>query len=290
MISVVIPAHNEEPVIARLLTALAPPGPGTPDDARLQVVVVCNGCTDGTASVARRFSGVTVIETPKPSKAAAQRLGDDAAEHSFPRVYVDADVEIGRQDVLALAAALEEPGILAASPERRLPRGEMSLLVRCYYDVWESLPAVRTGLFGRGVVALSREGYERIRALPERLSDDLVMSSALDAAERRVVRDASVTVHPPHTFADLVRRRVRAATGTHQVYEQSPGTTSELPTDSRTTRADLVRIVRHRPLLLFRLPVFLAVAVIARRRSAQAVAAGDFSTWLRDESSRRTAP
>ena len=39
-ISIVIPAHNEEDVIERCLTALAPTS--APED--LEVVVVCNGC------------------------------------------------------------------------------------------------------------------------------------------------------------------------------------------------------------------------------------------------------
>jgi hypothetical protein len=83
-----VPAHDEHDVIGRLLTGLCR------GDDRLDVVVVCNGCTDGTAAVARTFPGVRVIETPVASKRVALRLGNEAAR-DFPRVYVDADVEIG---------------------------------------------------------------------------------------------------------------------------------------------------------------------------------------------------
>jgi hypothetical protein len=251
-------------------------------DSPLSIVVVCNGCTDRTAQVAGTVPGVTVLETPRPSKAAALRLGDGAAE-GFPRMYVDADVELDRAGVLALAAALDEPGVLAVAPARRLERIGMSLPVRWYYDVWESLPAVRDGLFGRGVVALSEAGHARIRSMPELMSDDLAMSSAFVPDERRVVGQATVVVHGPRTWADLVRRRVRAATGTRQAYEGPAG----LRTDSRTTRADLLGMIVRRPSLAPKIVVFLAVAVIARRRAAQAVASGDYSTWLRDESSRQ---
>ena len=51
MISVIIPAHNEERVISRLLEALTlghTPG-------ELEIIVVCNGCSDDTAGVARGF-------------------------------------------------------------------------------------------------------------------------------------------------------------------------------------------------------------------------------------------
>jgi hypothetical protein len=48
-------------------------------------------------------------------------------------------------------------------------------------------------------------------------------------------------------------------------------------------------MVRRRPALAVKMPVFLAVAVLAKRRAARAVRRGDYDTWLRDESSRRPA-
>src|SRR3954465_1707083 len=60
MISIVVPAHDEEQVITRCLRALTE---GTTAD-EVEVIVVCNGCSDRTADVARRFGGaVRVIET-----------------------------------------------------------------------------------------------------------------------------------------------------------------------------------------------------------------------------------
>jgi cellulose synthase/poly-beta-1,6-N-acetylglucosamine synthase-like glycosyltransferase len=274
--AVVVPAHNERAVIPRLLRGL--------DTGRLDVVVVCNGCTDDTAAVAAGFPGVRVLETPVPSKAAALRLGDGEAG-AFPRVYVDADVELGTADVERLVRALDAPGVLAAAPERVIPRDGVSLPVRWYYDVWEQLPGVRAGIFGRGVVALSAEGHARVSALPALMSDDLAMSAVFADGERRVVPDARVVVRPPRVWSDLVRRRIRAATGTAQAYEGDHG--GEWATDSRTTKADLVGIVRRRPAMLFRMPVFLAVTVLARRGAARAKAKGDYTSWLRDESSRQ---
>ena len=65
--SVVIPAHDEATVIGRglhrLLTSLG---------AGIEVVVVCNGGTDGTAAAARRTGDrVRVVELDVASKAAA---------------------------------------------------------------------------------------------------------------------------------------------------------------------------------------------------------------------------
>ena len=39
--------------------------------------------------------------------------------------------------------------------------------------MWSRLPAIRAGLFGRGVVGVSAEGFARLAALPELMGDDL---------------------------------------------------------------------------------------------------------------------
>ncbi|WP_424528689.1 glycosyltransferase [Sphaerisporangium viridialbum] len=272
--SVIIPAHNEARVIGRLLARLlAEAGPDEFD-----VVVVANGCDDDTASVARGF-GVTVIETPVPSKREALRLGDEAAV-SHPRVYVDGDVEVGTADVRALRDALLG-GRLAAAPERALVLRDRPWTVRAYYAVWSRLPAVREGLFGRGVIAVSEEGNRRIMDLPPVMGDDLAASLAFTPAERQVVRTAHAVIHPPRTLGDLMRRRVRAVTVVAEI-EQGPMAGQE----SRTGLRDLLAIAARAPWLLPHLGVFLAVTVVARARARRAVRTKDYTTWLRDESSR----
>jgi hypothetical protein len=176
---------------------------------------------------------------------------------------------------------LAEGSVLAAAPERDLPMRDSSWPVRWFYAVWVRVPGVRDGLYGRGVIALSEAGWKRVTDLPPMMGDDLAASEVFGADERRVVRAASVVVRPPRTWADLIRRRVRAATATAQ-FGQS-GTVAE---QSRTSKADLIAILRREPWRVGQVVVFVGVAVVARRASKRAVASGDFTTWLRDESSR----
>jgi hypothetical protein len=274
---VVIPAHNEERVIARTLAQLAVGV--APED--LDVVVVCNGCTDRTAEVARTVAPwARVLEVPKPSKAEAVRVGNVAGT-VFPRVHLDADVAISGSDVVNLVRALREPGILAVAPQRVLLRDRSSRLVCWFYDVWEQLPQVRSGLFGRGVVAVSEEGQSRVAALPQLMSDDLGMSEAFAPEERRVVWTAFAEVRAPGTVGDLIRRRVRVATGN----SQSSQVGVRRP-ESSTTWRTLARLSVRKPALALRVPLFLLVGAVARSQSRRAVRSGDFTTWLRDESSR----
>ncbi|WP_079191326.1 glycosyltransferase family 2 protein [Streptomyces sp. CB00455] len=291
MTSIVIPAHNESRVIGRLLDVLladtpaSSPQPG-PAAGDTEIVVVCNGCTDDTAEVAAaRGARVRVVEIPTPSKHAALRVGDEHAR-GFPRLYVDADVVLGAADVRALADTLTgSPDLLAAAPGRDIPLADCAWPVRAYYRVWQRLPAVREGLFGRGVIAVTAAGHARIAALPPLMADDLAASLAFGPGERRVVETARVVVHPPRTWSDLVRRRIRAATSCAEL-ERVQGRTPAAPS-ARTGTADLRALLRSEPGLLPAVSVFVLAALAARAGARKAVRSGDFSTWLRDESSRQ---
>jgi glycosyltransferase involved in cell wall biosynthesis len=70
--SVIIPAHNEEAVIARLLRGIAAGSrPG-----EFEIIVAANGCTDGTVLSARNATeDITVLDLPELSKVAALNPG-----------------------------------------------------------------------------------------------------------------------------------------------------------------------------------------------------------------------
>ncbi|HET9168045.1 MAG TPA: glycosyltransferase [Actinospica sp.] len=280
--SVVVPAFNEAPALRRLLPALLAGAEG-----RIEIFVVANGCTDASAETARAF-GVRVLETPVPNKHRALRLADEAAgPRAFPRFYVDADVEIGGGDLLELAAALERDGLLAAAPERVVPTRGCPRAVRWYYDVWQRLPVIRAGLFGRGVIGVSAEGYARLAELPELMGDDLAASLVFAEHERAVVRSARSVVHPPRTYGDLIRRRTRVATVGSQAGAQPQLAAAAAAT--RTSGRDLLALLRRNPWLAPKIAWFAFIAFQSRRAARGAIASRDYATWLRDESSRAGA-
>jgi glycosyltransferase involved in cell wall biosynthesis len=255
----------------------------------MDIIVVANGCTDDTAEVAAAFGpSVRVLTIPVASKHAALTAGDHAAE-GFPRIYVDADVELGADDARALAEALRRPGVLAAAPRRELVMTGRPWPVRWYYDVWTLLPAVQRGLWGRGVIAVNEAGHERLAGLPRLQADDLAGSLAFEPHETVLVPGARVVIHPPRTFADLLCRRTRCLIGVTQIER---GQDLDGSAD-RTRKSDLIAVIRRRPGMLPRVGYFLSVAVFTRLRASRALARGDYLTWLRDESSRipaATAP
>ena len=209
--SVVIPAHNEEQVLARSLDTLLHGA----EDGELDVVVVANACTDGTAEVARA-RGVRVIETPVPGKAHALRLGDGAAA-TFPRLYVDADVDLTVDSVRVLVETLARPGVLATSPVPRYDLSDVGSTARRVHKVHELLMSGRRGLAGAGVYGLNDAGHARVAPFPDVISDDGFVHRSFADGERVVSAGATSVVRPATSFGANLRRRVRVRRGNQQL-------------------------------------------------------------------------
>jgi hypothetical protein len=209
--SVVIPAHNEQAVLGRCLdTLLEMMAPG-----ELDVVVVANACRDRTAEIARA-AGVRVIETPTPGKANALRLGD-AACRTFPRVYLDADVELAGTSVRALVKAMTAAGALACAPVPNWDLGRVGWVARRVHRVHDQLVAPGRALAGVGVYVLSERGHARVFPLPEVISDDGFVHRRFAPDERLVVAEAQCVIRPARTVRAHVRRRVRVRLGNRQL-------------------------------------------------------------------------
>lgn len=273
--SIVIPAHDEGPVIDRCLSLLAPFGP----DPELDVVVVANGCSDDTADRARGH-GVRVIETATPGKAQALNLGD-ATCSAFPRIYLDADVQLPHADLIALVRAMNRPGVLAGAPRLAWDPAGVARSVRAYYRVWAALPYVTHGLLGSGVYALSEAGRARFDRFPELVGDDAFVRSLFAPQERQVVAGATFTIHPPRTLRSLVAVKTRVWAGNEQHDRAGLRPRSEAD-GAPSAAATLLR----RPDLWPALPVYAAVYAVSRLRARRRLRDGTASTWDRDLTSR----
>ncbi|GAB3604653.1 hypothetical protein GCM10027413_00620 [Conyzicola nivalis] len=264
--TIIVPAHNESAVIARTLRALTLP-PST-----AEVVVVCNGCTDNTAEIARSFPGVRVVEIDRPSKAAALNAGD-AAARSWPRLYLDADVEIHPGAVAAVFGELETGRVLAARPDFRYDTTGATMLVRSYYRARERMPSTDESLWGAGAYALSEAGHKRLGQFPDLTADDLIVDSLFVPGEKVVVPTEPVRVRTPRSLAGLLAILTRQRRGNLGAPAQSTTT---------TTVIELLSSVRG-PFALIDATVYAALTSVGRRRARRA---GSANAWERDDSSR----
>jgi glycosyltransferase involved in cell wall biosynthesis len=205
--SIVIPAHNEAGVIGRLLESL----PREIDGRPLEIVVVCNGCTDDTAKVARRF-GAKVVEIATPSKIAALNAADEVTV-AFPRLYVDADVVLTKKAVLNVIKTLSEGKVSYATLPCHLDLEGRPWTVRAYFDVWLRVMQLRVVDVGSGIYALSREGRARFDRFPNVIADDSFVRNLYTPTERLIVPTDPTIVEAPRTFQAVVRRRVRVVIG-----------------------------------------------------------------------------
>jgi cellulose synthase/poly-beta-1,6-N-acetylglucosamine synthase-like glycosyltransferase len=107
-VTVVVPAHNEERVIAKALGALdLARGPG------VEVIVVDDGSTDATAEIAAAFD-VRVIRQPQGGKAAALNTGIAAASGEVI-VVLDADTVLDPDFLDTVAPHFADPAVGAVA-------------------------------------------------------------------------------------------------------------------------------------------------------------------------------
>ena len=127
--SIVIPAHNEEASIGRCLSALM--ARAARDE--FEIAVVCNGCSDASAKVARAACpSAQVVEISEANKSQALNLGDSLVT-AFPKMYVDADIELSTEAARALVESLREPAWLAATTGQRFELSSSTAIIRRYY-------------------------------------------------------------------------------------------------------------------------------------------------------------
>ena len=284
LFTVIVPAHNEEAVIARCLRSIYADAPSGHEP---EVIIAANGCTDNTAQNAREASPkAIVLDLENPSKAGAINQANLVASH-FPQLVMDADVTSSYQTLAAVAAKLRDGKHMAASPRMTLNLTHCSAAVRSYYKVWLTLPYASNGLIGGGVYGLSQSGVERALPLPNVIGDDLYVRTRFDRSERTNVSQDNagnpvfVEMTPPATISQLINIEARRRMGKHEV-------------DSQHSTEQSGKINRWQDLLaslskganVFDLMVYVVVKLSAWARFKLNLRRGK-RDWLRDNSSRR---
>jgi len=271
--SVVIPAHDEHAVIERCLRSLM--------DGSLDVIVVANACHDDTAELARA-AGARVIETPVAGKAHALRLGD-AECRAFPRLYLDADIELTADDVRLMVKTLDDTPACAPAPHFDLTGA--SWAARRFHVVLQRLLGSRTGLAGVGAYMLSEPGHQRAFPMPDIIADDGWVHRSFTADERVVLDSVSVTVRPARTVAALIRRRARVRLGNRQL-DRLGRPAAEPPLRLGRLRG----LVRQREVSPVDAVCFLVILVADRLVSRWRDLRGTGDTWSADPTTRRGSP
>ena len=161
-VSVIVPMYNAERTLALCLDGLA--AQDHPRDAH-EILLVDNGSTDASVSIARRYPGITLLSEPRPGAYAARNHGLRQARGDVI-AFTDPDCVPDPSWIRAIASAFADPG-LELLCGRRLPGRRSAVLAsiadyentkdgfvldggdeELYYG-YSSNMGVRASLFGR---------------------------------------------------------------------------------------------------------------------------------------------
>lgn len=272
-IAVVVPAFNEEEVIAGTLEHLL-------SDARageFQVTVVCNGCHDQTAKAAREVAGdIKVIELVEASKTAAINAGLRGVRSS-KIVLLDSDIRISTDDCRALADALDRPGIEAAIGHMDINDSGCARSVKAFYRIWIRHPYVRNGKFA-AAFAISRNAIEKIGELPKVIADDTYLKRMIPSDRVAVVDSVHFRVNVPKDIATLIRVRSRVRRGNRQLAQVAPRSQSS----QGDRQGNFLFSVCRQPSMWRNIPAYLLVTIAARILALKTT-----TVWQRDVTTRQ---
>ncbi len=279
--SIIIAAYNEESVIGRCLRSLAANGP-----VGLSVVVACNGCTDDTAAIARQ-TGIAdvVLEIDQASKTNALNEAE-RLDPPFPRIYLDADIELTGAAARELVRVLSTGGV-AGRPPVSYDTSGASWVVRSHYRVRGRTPELTSRLWGAGVYGLSSEARERFGEFPDVTGEDLWVDEMFDQRELVVVPTDPVVVQVPRTTRALFRVVRRAQRGRLEHSSASVRPDRDLQTTPSGTLRAVLRTARGGLGAAIDVVVYLAFSVSAR---LSARLAGPDTAWERDDTTRLPSP
>jgi cellulose synthase/poly-beta-1,6-N-acetylglucosamine synthase-like glycosyltransferase len=215
---VIVPAHDEEAVVARTLAQLQQASKG-----RAQILVVADNCTDSTAQIARRF-GIRVVERLDPARRGKGFALDFAREQlrSAPPdvlVIIDADCLVDSSSIERLVeqcAATERP-CQAIYLQARAPNGSPTLQLSTFaFFVKNAIRqralqrlAGRVHLAGTGM-ALPWKLFANVDLANANIVEDMEMGLELaDAGYPAMLVEDAVVWSDPATQAATMDQRSR---------------------------------------------------------------------------------
>ena len=189
LVSFVIPAHNEEPMLAATLTAIH--AAATACRIEYEVVVADDASTDRTPQIAYELNA-RVISVQHRQIAATRNSGARASSGEL-LVFVDADTLID-EEVLRAALAAVANGAIGGGAAVRFD-GEVPLYARVLIP-WMTTTMRWTRLAAGCFVFCARPAFEAAGGFDEQLfgAEELVLSIALKKLGRFVIlREAVLT-------------------------------------------------------------------------------------------------
>ncbi len=268
-VSVLVPAYNEAVGIEAAVRSLA----ASDYSGALEVLVIDDGSTDGTADIVRslKLARVRVVSQPNGGKAAALRTGTELASHDI-LVMLDGDTVFEPQTIRHLVQVLRDPRVGAVSGNVKVGNRKGLLgrwqhleyvvgfnLDRRLLDVLRCITCV-PGAIG----AFRRQALNDAGGMStDTLAEDTDATVGILRAGWLVVHEerARAWTEAPSNLRDLWKQRYRWAYGTTQVIWKHRAAMVEGGPSNRLGRVALPSLLLFQVLLPVLAPVIDVYAI-----------------------------
>lgn len=226
MVSIVIPAHNEELLLATTIKSVL-----QLDYPDFELLVVNDRSTDQTVSVLQslkaigdpRFRYITRSSENRPGKAASI---NEALKHTSGKLIAifDADTQVAPDFLTRAVTYFANPLVGAVQGKKSLINGDKNLITRCQKNEYfmdhhfqDTRDTIRCAveLRGNGMV-LRRTALEELGGLNENtVAEDLDLSTRMHLTgwDIRFAQDALIAEEGPESLGALFKQRVRWTEG-----------------------------------------------------------------------------
>lgn len=199
LVSVIIPAYNEEQYIEETLKCLA--GQTYP---HVEIIVSDGKSTDRTVEIARRYADEVVVR--RTNIAEARNLGARHARGDI-MVFVDADTLVSRELIAHVVGSMTDPtSSCVFGPIRPIKRSTRSMFI-CKIG-WDLIPQIfvkcKRPQFSGVCVAIRRSAFEQVGGFNEgmKATEDIDMGLRLRKTGRVVFNKKAVSYTSMRRFED----------------------------------------------------------------------------------------
>jgi len=223
LISVVIPAHNEEKTIAQCIESVL-----ENEYPWKEVIVVDDGSTDNTYLIASQYTKTGIVKVFRREPASGYRAIAVNYGIFFARgdliLWLDADSVLGREALNWTARYFEDKSIVAAAGNLRVLNRDKNLLTKLQsYEYFLSFEMgrrtqsrLRTLLIIPGGLGAWRKSHlESLGRIDKALAEDFDTTLKFHKLRERLIFMPEVMswTEVPETWRDWIRQRIRWARG-----------------------------------------------------------------------------
>ena len=214
-VSIIVPAYNEEKVLARTLETLL-----EADYANKEIIVVDDGSKDNTYSVASEYSrrGVKVVRRPNGGKFAALNTGIAVSSGEIV-MTVDADSMISRAAITEMVRGFENPQVAGVAGNLKVFNRNKLLTKLQALEYIVQIQIVRRAFENFGSLTVASGAFSAFRKTaleeagfydPDYLLEDFDMTIKLQKSHQILhgSNEAVCYTEAPETLRDVYRQRL----------------------------------------------------------------------------------